>query len=247
MARSARARRRVVVLVVDLDAGQPERPRARRTPTRRAAAAVVPPPRVRDDRYAAGGGDDRDHLGQRRRVAVDVAPGGPALRNRSNASSRSATTPSATSASATCGRPVAAASPATRRTSSMVDVDAAARAAAASIAGTRASRPVEDPAELVDAAAGTSGRAGRPAGARRAPRSTVLISIPRHHGDPDVDRRLGGLVPALGGVVVGEAEDVEPGAAARPHQLRRDCVPSTGPRVGVEVDAHARSLWRRPA
>ena len=67
-------------------------------------------------------------------------PGMPGLRKRRNASSRSATTPATTRASAMWGRPLAAASPETRATSSSVSSTSTARSRS-STAGTREDRP----------------------------------------------------------------------------------------------------------
>ena len=59
-----------------------------------------------------------------------------------------------------------------------------------------------------------------------------------HQRDAGLDRRLARLVPPLGGVVVGQREDVEPGGRGGAHDLprRQRAVRPVG--VGVEVDAH---------
>ena len=68
---------------------------------------------------------------------------------------------------------------------------------------------------------------------------------------PSARRAVGGLRPALGGVVVGQRRARRPARRARARtRSAGDSVPSERSRVGVEVDAHARepsaAAGRRP-
>ena len=76
----------------------------------------------------------------------------------------------------------------------------------------------------------------------------VVLGADLHAADQvDADLPGGalGLGPALRGVVVGQRHHVESGGRGGAHQLLRGLRAVAGPRVGVEVDAHAERLGRR--
>ncbi len=226
--------------------GRPRGPPAR---LRRSSAIVasssparpVPPPRVRDDAHARRPRATAAMVSMSGAAYLSTYAGSPGLEVRSNASARSATAPWRTSASATCGRPVAMASPETASRSSAV------------IAIPRPQQPGEHrrhPASCVprrirssSLASGGVRRVGQ-VGEQVHARATVA-GADLHAADQldaDVVRRRRRLVPAGGGVVVGDGDDVEPGLGGRAHQLGRRLGAVAGAGVGVEVDAHR--SWR---
>ena len=134
-------------------------------------AVVVPDgPGVGDHADPAGAATVPIMVSQVGGVAVDVRRA-PAARGTGRTPRRGRPPrPSATRASATCGRPIAAVSPATRRTSS-TSMSMPRPRSRSSVAGSRRVAAVEHPVAARRPAAGRSGRAGRPAGARRARRT----------------------------------------------------------------------------
>ena len=100
----------------------------------------------------------------------------------------------------------------------------------------RCARPA--PRAAPPPAAGTSGRAGRPAGARPGPSCRVLISIPRTSSTPTSTAAAARLGPSVRGVVVGDRQHVEPRGRGGAHQVGRRLGAVAGQRVRVEVDAH---------
>ena len=97
--------------------------------------------------------------------------------------------------------------------------------------------PVEDLVELLDER--RVGRVGQ-VGQQVDPLALVLGADldPAHQRQADLLGRSGRLGPALGRVVVGQPQHVQPGRHRRVHQLRRALRPVAAPRVGVEVDPH---------
>ena len=148
----------------------PLRP-ARRTPPRSSAVRAVPPPRMGEHRHPAGLRRPADHRRSAGRRSGWRSAGRPGLRYRSNASLRSGDDAEGHQRVGDVRPPGRRRAAAARRTSSSVEVDARRARSRSRIAGTRALRPSRICVQLRRPAAGTSGRAGRRAGARRVPGS----------------------------------------------------------------------------
>ena len=228
-----------VVLVVDLEAGQARVAQRGEAGLVERAVVVSRRPRVGDDADSPGVGDDADHRGQVGGVAVDVrrTAGAEVARERLVAVGHHAEGDQRVGDVRTAQRGGVG-----RAAADVVGVDLDAEPA----------QPLEDgrqpavaagqhPVELVDQRrVGGVGQVGEQVHAAAGEAGADLD--PADEGDPGPLGDVGRLVPALGGVVVGQGEDVDALGVRVPDQLRGGVGAVGAVRVGMEVDPHRPTL-----
>ena len=197
--------------------------------------SAAPSPRVGDHGDAAGGGDERDHLLERGRVAVDVA-GLPRAQQRRE---RLGAVPDHAEPCERVGHVRASRRDRTAGLTAYVvlgDVDAV-RAEGGDDGRRARGAPLEDPVELQHQRRVRG--VGQVAQQVHAPVAEARADLEaRHERDADLVGHLARLRPAGHGVVVGQRDDVEAGGCGLAHQVSGGVGAVAGGGVRVEVDPH---------